>query len=822
LINCNRRAKGCALLAAFALHVSPDLVAAQLAGITASEFVVKDIRVEGLQRISEGTVYNYLPINIGDHLNAQRERESVRALYATGFFRDVELRRDGDTLVVAVSERPSIESIDIKGNKDIKTEDLQKPLRGLGLAAGKTFDRSTLDEVIQGLTDQYYSRGKYAVKIDSKVEDLPDNRVRINLDIKEGSRAKIRQINIVGNTRFKEKDILDTLQLTTPNLTSWYKSSDRYSRESLQGDLEKITAWYQDRGFANFRVDSVQVAIAPDKSDIFITVNVTEGQVYRLGEIKIAGNTIVGEAELRRLLVVQPGQIYSQKNISLTQELIKNRLGAEGFYFAKVEPVPTTDDANKTVSMVLFVDPGSRVYVRHINFTGTSRSNDETLRRELRQLEGSWLSNVALERSKQRLQREPFIESVETSTTPVPGAPDLVDVAFAIKERPSATIGGGIGYSASQKFVLNGNFSDSDFFGNGDYVAVNLDSGEFNKVYSVSVTDPYRTVDGISRTLSLSYRDSTQFTSETSSFDSKNLAIGLTYGYPISEYQFISGGATLQHVDLLTFAAGSAQQAVDWVASNGHPYSSQAVSTFIEPDGTTISSSTALQGSRFNSLELSLSWAYDSRNRSLFADRGLRSALSLVYVPPVSDVRYYIASYNFSGYLPIWKRWVATESVQLSYGKAIGGTTALPPFKRFYAGGPDTVRGYTEDTLGPVDTNGNPYGGNILAVSRTELIFPIPEKWQTSARASLFFDMGNTFSNDGTKYLGEDLETPVDYKFSYHNLKRSAGLSVQWLAPQLGMFRFSYGIALNASDPNDGIHFPDRKEGFQFSIGNSF
>jgi outer membrane protein insertion porin family len=823
LINCTLRLKQCALFAALALGSAPDSVHAQLLAPTAEiDFVVKDIRVTGLQRISEGTVYNYLPINIGDHLTAQRERESVRALYATGFFRDVELRRDGDTLIVALAERPSIESIDIKGNKDIKTEDLQKPLRGLGLAAGKTFDRSTLDEVIQGLTDQYYSRGKYAVQIDSKVEDLPDNRVRININIKEGSRAKIRQINIVGNTHFKEQDILDTLQLTTPNLTSWYKSSDRYSRETLQGDLEKVTAYYQDRGFANFRINSVQVAIAPDKSDIFITANITEGQIYRLGDIKVAGNTIVPDAEIRKLLVVQSGQIYSQKNISATQEAIKNRLGAEGFYFAKVEPVPTTDDETKIVNLVLFVDPGSRVYVRHINFVGTTRSNDETLRRELRQLEGSWLSNVALERSKQRLEQQPFVESVETSTTPVPGAPDLVDVALTIKERPSATIGGGIGYSASQKFVLNGNFSDSDFFGNGDYVAVNLDSGRINQVYSVSTTDPVRTVDGISRTISLSYRDSTQFTSETSAFDSKNLALGLTYGYPISEYQFISGGASLQHADLLTFAAGSAEQAVDWVSANGHPYSSLAVSTFIEPDGTTISGSTALQGSRFNTLELSASWSYNSLNRGLFADRGVRSAFSLVYVPAISDVRYWIASYNFSGYLPIWKRWIATESLQLSYGKPLGGTTALPPFKRFYAGGPDTVRGYTEDTLGPVDTNGNPYGGNILTVARTELIFPIPEKWQTSARASLFFDMGNVFSNDGTKYLGEDLQTPVDYKFSYHDLKRSAGISVQWLAPQLGMFRFSYGIALNASDPNDGIHFSDRKEGFQFSIGNSF
>jgi outer membrane protein insertion porin family len=819
LISPTRRAKWRALLAALALAAAPLMALAQQGA--AGDFIVKDIRIEGLQRISEGTVFNYLPVNIGDHLNAAREREALRALYVTGFFRDVELRRDGDTLIVAVAERASLESIDIKGNKDIKTEDLQKSLRNVGLSAGKTFDRSTLDEVTQYLTDQYYSRGKYAVQIDTKVEDLPDNRVRVNIDIKEGSRAKIRQINIVGNTKYKDKQILETLQLTTPNWSSWYKESDRYSRESLQGDLEKITAWYQDRGYANFHIDSVQVAVAPDKSDIFITVNVTEGQVFKLGEIKIAGNTIVPEPELHRLLVVQSGQTYSQKNISASQEAIKNRLGAEGFYFAKVEPVPTSDDQKKIVALTLFVDPGSRVYVRHINFTGTTRSNDETLRRELRQLEGSWLSNVALERSKQRLQRDPFIESVEMSTEPVAGVPDEVDVNFAVKERPSATVGGGIGYSASQRFVLNGNFSDSDFFGGGDYVALNIDSGKYNKVYSFSQTDPYRNVDNLSRTISMSFRDSTQFTSETSAFGSKNVALGLTYGYPISEYQGISAGVSLQHIDLLTFESSSAQQAVRWVQQNGHPYSSQAVSSFIQPDGETVSYSTTLLGSRYDTVELNAGWQYDSRNRSLFADRGLRSALSLTVVPPGGGVRYWVASYEFSGFLPIWHKWVLTESLQIAMGKPLGGTIGMPPYKRFYAGGPDTVRGYTEDTLGPVDTNGNPYGGNLLTVSRTELILPLPEKWQTSARGSIFFDMGNVFSTDGTTYVGTDLATPVEYKFSYSELRRSTGVAVQWLAPSLGIFRFSYGIPLNPFR-GDTIHFPDRTEGFQFSIGQSF
>jgi len=814
------RAQARALVAALILAAAPAMLPAQTTP-QQDEFTVSNIRIEGLQRISEGTVYNYLPVNIGDHLNAQRIREAMRALYATGFFRDVEMRRDGTVLVVAVAERASLESVDIKGNKDIKTEDLQKSLRNVGLAAGKTFDRSTLDEVTQYLTDQYYSRGKYAVSIDSKVENLPDNRVRVNINIKEGSRAKIRQINIVGNTVFRDKDILGTLQLTTPNWQSWYKQSDRYSRESLQGDLEKIQTYYQDRGYANFHIDSVQVAIAPDKSDIFITVNITEGRVYKLGEIKLGGNLIAPEAELKGLLLVAPGQTYSQKTISATQEAIKNRLGAEGFYFAKVEPVPQIDEDKRIVNLTLFVDPGSRVYVRHINFSGTTRSDDESLRRELRQLEGAWMSNVALERSKQRLQRLAFVESVEMSTEQVPGSPDLVDVNFAVKERPSATIGGGIGYSAYQGLVLNGNLSDSNFFGGGDFVSFNVDAGAFNKIYSFSETDPYRSVDGLSRTISLSYRDSTQFVSQSSSFSSKNIALGLTYGYPITEYQGVSAGVSLQRIDLLTFAASSALQAVQWVQQNGHSYSGESVSTFIEPDGTTITSSSALAGSRFTTLELSASWQYDSRNRALFADRGLRSAISYTIVPPGASVRYWIGSYQFSGYLPLWRKFVLSEAIQIAYGRPMGGTTGLPPYKRFFAGGPDTVRGYTEDTLGPVDTNGNPYGGNLLTVARTELILPVPEKWQTSARVSVFYDMGNVFSNDGTKFYGEDLQTPLNYNFSYHALRDSTGLSVQWLAPSLGIFRFSYGIALNPFRGN-AIQFPDSTEGFQFSVGQSF
>ncbi|MGH8143297.1 MAG: outer membrane protein assembly factor BamA [Steroidobacteraceae bacterium] len=786
-----------------------------------ADFTVKGIRIEGLQRITEGTVYNYLPVNIGDHLNPQRVREALQALYATGFFSDVQMRRVGDTLVVVVKERPSIESIDIKGNKDIKTEDLNKSLRTIGLAAGKPFDRSALDGVTQALTDQYYARGKYAVQVTSDVTPLPNNRVRITINVKEGGRAKIRQIDLVGNTSFPDKAILSTLSLKTPTIFTFFKQNDRYSRETLQGDLEKIQSFFQDRGYANAHINSVQVAIAPDKKDIFITVNLTEGEVYRLGDVKLAGNLIVPEADLIKLVTVHTGQIYSQHQISDTETAIKNRLGAEGFYFAKVDPVPSIDEAHKRVNLTLFVDPGNRVYVRHINFTGTTRVNDEPLRREMRQLEAAWLSNLAIDRSKERLERLPYVTSVDVTTTPVPGSPDQADVNMAIKERSSASVGGGLGYSAYEGFMLNANMSDSDFLGSGDQISVNLDAGLYNKIYSLSETNPYTTVDGLARTVALSYSDSTQLYQQSSSFGSRQFTAGLTYGYPITENQIISAGVTLEDVQLSTYMGASAGQAVQWVEHNGHPTDGHQTYTFVNPDGTTTTSTESILSSSFNTAELSLNYVYTSLNRALFADHGVRHVLNLTYVPPGLDVRYLMASYKFSGYLPLVEGFTLSENAQVTYGKGLGRTVGLPPYKRMFAGGPDTVRGFLEDTLGPIDSNGNPYGGNLMTVAQTELDFPTPAKWQSSARLSLFYDVGNVFSTDGTNFVGKDEKTPVTYDFSYHQLKQSVGLSVEWLAPVVGLFRFSIADPLNVSRGNN-IQFQNQTEYFQFTVGQSF
>ena len=786
-------------------------------------FTVGDIRVEGLQRISEGTVFNYLPVNIGDHLDGQRIGEAMRALYATGFFRDVELRRDGNTLLVVVIERPSIAKFEIKGNKDIKTEDLQKSLRNVGLATGKTFDRSVLDEVKQYLTDQYFSRGKYAVRVDTKITELPGNKVDVIVDIKEGKRAKIEMINLVGDTKFKEKDVLEGFELHTPNWLSWYKQDDRYSRESLTGDLEKLRSYYMDRGYANFQIESTQVTIAPEKDDMYITVNVNEGDVFKVSEIKLAGTMVVPESELRRLLLIKPGDIFSRKAVTSSQQLMSYRLGADGYAFAKIDPVPTPDNDKKTVSITFFIEPGNRVYVRHINFNNITAINDETLRREMRQLEGGWLSNSAIERSKERLQRLPYVEKVEFETKPVAGSADLVDVDYNIKEGLPGQFGGGIGYSEAQKFSLNGNFVHSNFMGTGDRVAVEINAGKYSKSYVFSQTNPYTTIDGVARTASFSYRDITQFVAASSKFSTKQLSLANQWSYPITEYQYLQAGVSANKNELVVSQGYSAQQAVDWVKSNGSTFERQIEDS--NGDGVINSLDTpyTVYGTDFYTFELTAGWNFDTRNRALFADRGFHLAVSGRYAVPFSTVRYYASNFQYLQYIPVWGKWLLTFNSTLDYAEPLGKTTGLPPYLNYFAGGPDSVRGFRESTLGPRDNIGigNPYGGNLRVVDRLELLFPVPDKWKSAARISWFYDMGNVFqTGNKVKFLGEDDITPVNYHFDYANLKRSTGIAVQWLAP-LGLFRFSYGIPLNAY-PGDTVRFNDQTERFQFSIGQAF
>ena len=531
-------------------------------------WVVRDFRVVGAQRISEGTVFNYLPINVGDTMTPQRVQEAIRAVYSTGFFRDVELRREGDTLVIAVLERPSIEDFTIEGNQDIETEVLEASLREVGLARGRVFDQSVLDEVAQALTEQYFSQGKYAVKIETPIEELPDNRVRVGINIEEGDRAEIQQINIVGNTSFDDETLLDQFAQRTRNWLSWIRADNRYAKQALEGDLEALRAYYMDRGYADFRLDGVQVAISPDKRDIFITVNITEGDLYTVSDVRLAGEMVVPEDELRAEIDLTPGQVFSQRSIASTEVGMSARLSAEGYAFAQIQSVPELDYETREVDITFFINPQSRVYVRRINFNGSDSVNDEVFRREMVQLEGSYLSNTLLETSQVRLQRLPYVNSAEFETVPVPGSPDLVDVEWAIEEGLPGQFGGSLGYSQTYGVTLGGNFIHSNFMGTGNRVATEVTGGEFAKLYSVNYTDAYRTIDGMSRTLSFSYRDISQFTSGASDFSTETFAIGADWNYPITLRQFLRFGFSLQQAELAT-GFFSSSQAAEWVTNNG-------------------------------------------------------------------------------------------------------------------------------------------------------------------------------------------------------------------------------------------------------------
>jgi len=778
-----------------------------LVSLAADEFVVRDMRVEGLQRISEGTVFNYLPINIGDRVDAIRIQESIRALYGQALFDDIEMRRDGDTLVVVVHERPSIESFTIEGNKDIKTEDLEESLRGVGLAKGRTFDQSVLEEVSSFLREQYYDRGKYGVVVNTSVVDRPNNTVGVRIDVKEGERAKIRQVNLVGNLAFDEEEIREEFELDTANWLSWIRQDDRYSKEALEGDLETLRSYYMDRGYADFRIDSTQVAISPNKKDIFVTIGIHEGELYTISDIKLVGDMVISEQILRAMVLAQPGSIFNQTMLTKTAEFMSFRLGEQGYANAEIEPVPELNEETKEAEITFYIDPKSRVYVRRINFNGISEVDDEVLRREMRQMESAYLSNTLVDRSKVRLQRLPYVENVEVNNAPVPGSPDLVDVDFDIEYRMPGQFSGGIGYSESQKLMLNGSIVHTNFLGTGNRVALEAVSGRFQKLYSLSHSDPYRTMDGVRRTVSINYRDITQFTSAASDFSTTSAGASIDYGYPITEFQSLSVGLAYQHAELLA-STSSTQQAQDWVLNNGNP--------FVEDTGAGFS----FFGSEFDTFELIAGWTYDSRNRSLFANRGTRQQLVFTMAIPGSDVEYYSARYNFTKYIPLWSnKWVLRVNTELGISESLGETTAAPPYKQFYGGGPESVRGFRESYLGPRDSFGRPYGGNVLVASQLELIIPLPDKWASQTRASLFYDIGNVF-NTGEVAFTDKLGSPVEYKVDFDELRASVGIGVQWLAP-LGLFRFSYAYPLNEFTGNDRF-YGDELERFQFSIGQAF
>ena len=777
------------------------------------DFVVRDIRIEGLQRISEGAVLNYLPVNIGDTLDARRIGQLLRGLHGSGFFSDIEFRRDGDVLVVAVREQPTIESLLIEGNKDVKTEDLNRTLSGNGISEGSLVKPSVLEEVELSLTDLYFGRGKYGADVNVDVTELPDNKVDVVIDITEGDRSRIRQINIVGNELFTDKELQKDFELKTPNWLSFIRQDDRYSREALQGDLEKLRSYYLDRGYADFDLESTQVTLSPDLKDVFITINIREGSNYIVSEMKLAGDFVVAEEELNQYVLLKPGMRYSQQLITQSSELIRLRLGQEGYGFAEITPIPEIDEEGGKVDVTLLITAERRVYVRRISFDGAASIDDEVLRRELRQFEGAYLSNDLLERSKIRLQRLPYLEEVDFETLRVAGSQDQVDVVFSLTERQPGEFQGSVGYTGYYGLQLSGSAVHTNLFGRGNRLALGLTGTSYSRLYNLSYTDPYVTMDGMSVTGSITYQNYSQFFSAGSDLDTTTASASAEVSYPITELQSLIFGATLQRADLIT-TQYSNEQSRQWVQTNGRPYERTA-------PGLGGGEPQLYYGSKFNSLELLLGWLYDSRNRVLFPDRGMRHRLSLSATIPGSDVEYASARYQYTHYLPFpGLRWFSFRlNADVGISEAFGDTTAVPPYKHFYGGGPDSVRGFKEYRLGPKDRFGNAYGGNMLVTGQVELILPLPERFRQNARLAAFFDVGNVFSTSDLEFY-DRMGDPLSYDFDAGKIKRSVGIGAEWLAP-LGLLRFSFAAPLNA-DPETDRFWGDEVERFQFSLGGAF
>jgi len=756
----------------------------------ADSFVVEDIKLLGLERIPDGTLLNYLPVKVGESFDNAQTSYVIQELYKTGFFKDVKLLKDGNVLVVQVLERPAISNISWSGNSDIDDKQLEEILNDLEITKGRVFKPSALDKIEQGLKQQaYFSRGKYAVRIETKITELERNRVDIDIKISEGVIAKIKQINIVGNKVFDDATLLEDLQLGVPGFFDLFSSVDEYAKPKLAADEETIKSYYQDRGYVRFSMDSTQVTITPDKKDIYITMNITEGEKYLVNEISLAGTLVVPEDELRKLILIKSGDVFSRNKMIDTKNLMTRRLGNEGYAFAKVNVIPKINDETLQVELAYFIDPGKKVYVNRISFSGNYKTNDEVLRREVRLMEGGELSNDKLERSKIRLQRLPYIEEVVVSKDPVPGTADLVDININIKERMSGSFNIGAGFSQTQGFVFNLGLTMDNLNGTGENLVLNFNNDQANKVYSVAFTDPYHTIDGISRTISMSYRERDAAAADISNYFENSYGVNLSYGIPLTEYDRLRIGVGYEATDILR---GTTNVAAD-VDAFLKEYTDGSINANGEPDKATIDSYTLLA-----------SFSHDTRNRTIFATTGNSQSVSLDFTLPNSDVEYYKITYQNKFYFPINRSVTTLVRTDIAYGDGYGDNKSYPFFQRFYAGGLRTVRGFDSNSLGPRDVvTDRPIGGDIRTVASAEVIFPVPfmEKAPSSVRLSSFYDIGNVFLKD-------------QGGFDSNELRSSVGVSFVWLAP-IGPLRFSWARTLEEKEGDD-------KRAFQFSIGSIF
>jgi len=799
-------------------------------------FIISDIRVEGLQRISEGTVYNYLPLDAGDELTAAATRSSIRELYRTGFFQDIQFARDGNILVIMVRERPAIANVQLTGNKAIKEEDLKRVMFDIGLSEGEVFDRLVLDRLQQELVKQYFSQGRYAVVVDARVTELDRNRVRISIVIDEGDVAEIRHINIVGNETFSDKDIQDDFESDIPPFWKFWSKDGQYSREKLSGDIEKLRSYYLDRGYVDFNVESTQVSIGPNKENIYITANVVEGEVYSVDDVQITGDLVIDEGTLRRLIVVQPGEIFSRKKVEQSVENITGILANIGYAFANVNPITDVDRANRQVSINFFVDPGKRVYIRRITFVGNSKTKDEVLRREMRQMEGAWFSQSAIDRSRVRLQRLTYFETVEVETPAVPGTDDQVDVILSVIERPAGSFTVGLGYSQVQGLIASLSIQQDNFIGSGKRLGLGISYSKIIKSLNMSYDNPYWTDDGISRGFYARYQEFDQGQANISTFTSSEWALGVNFGLPITEVDYIRSGFGIRSSQI-NIGQTECIDPPDWNPLEGPcleiglvPREGDPLSKSLDFDGNGVISDKERE---FDIFDFSVSWTRDSRNHFLNPSRGSAQSLILQASLPGSSRDYYKLIYRGAKYWPIWGGLVFSLRTNIGYGdsydsydkksqaKPLGSDpnepnwpvalcdetdvmeldTGLPFYEHFYSGGVRDLRGYDDNTLGPKDGFCRSVGGDFKVTGGAELAFPTPfMSGQSGTRIALFVDTG---------YVYENIQA-----FDVEKMRGSFGLSVTWEAP-IGPIVISYAFPFR-DQPGD------RTEDLQFSFGTTF
>ena len=783
------------LLCSVALLLNTSLALAQ-------GFKISDIRINGLQRVSAGSVFGALPLNVGDEADDRRLVDSTRALFKTGFFQDIQLSREGDVLIINVVERPSVASIEFEGNKAISTEDLMKGMKQSGLAEGEIFQRATLEGVRNELQRQYVAQGRYSASVDTEVVPQPRNRVGVKIKINEGEVASIQHINVVGNTAFPDEALIDQFTLKTSNWLSFFKNDDKYAREKLSGDLERLRSYYLDRGYINMDIASTQVSMTPDKKHVYITVNIQEGQKYRVRSVKLSGELKVPEDQVNSLLLVQKGQVFSRKLMTTTSELITRRLGNEGYTFANVNGVPQVHEEDHTVDVTFAVDPGKRAYVNRINFRGNTKTDDKVLRREMRQMEGGWASTYLIDQSKVRLDRLGFFKEVNVETPAVAGVDDQLDVNYAVEEQASGSITASVGFAQSSGLILGGSISQSNFLGTGNYASLGLTRSSYQSNYNIGFTDPYFTADGVSLGYNAFYSktDYNDYYDDGVSYYAINsFGLGTTLGYPINETSRLSFGLTAQH-DSIEPGTYSADEIYDFVDR---------------------------EGKEFTNFKANLGWSESTLNKGVLATRGHSQNLNVMVTVPGSDLSFYKIDYSGQTFLPITNSTSLRFHTKLGYGGGYGSTDSLPFYETYTAGGEGSVRGFESGTLGPRNTPatgayssaGQAYytdrdtealGGNILITGGAEYLFPVPFiKDNKSVRTSVFWDVGTVYSDKC--YLST---TQGCGSVDLSQMASSVGVGVTWYSP-LGPLSVNLAYPIRTPENAD-------KQVFQFSMGQTF